>query len=214
MYSIERKRVLYRSVPPFALGFWVFLLFFSSICITPGTKRQYQHTSRKEKKIKNKDTLYCKQIKQGPINKQTQDAFFFSFFHHDFSFSRSARTMIQKKKAALPRPQRFRQCSHHLTNPPCPGLDTVSVALPRGCPHSSGGYGFKRAEFKRIAGSREVEMALHTTLVNRTPFSLDRTPSPPPHNCRPVRNLSVLRAVCCCTAASSMLSLWTPCIYL
>ena len=45
------------------------------------------------------------------------------------------------------------------------------------------GLRFKKAESKRIAGLREVKIAWHTPLLNRTTFLLNRTythpPSPP-----------------------------------
>ena len=42
------------------------------------------------------------------------------------------------------------------------------------------GLRFKRAEFKRIAGLRDVKIAWHTPLLNRTPFLLNRSYTPPP----------------------------------
>ena len=39
---------------------------------------------------------------------------------------------------------------------------------------------FKRAEFKRIGGLREVKIAWHTLLLNRTAFLLNRITYPPP----------------------------------
>ena len=46
--------------------------------------------------------------------------------------------------------------------------------------HLQWGLRFKRAEFKRIAGLREVKTAWHTPLLNRTTLLLNQTYTQPP----------------------------------
>ena len=77
------------------------------------------------------------------------------------------------------------------------------------------GLRFKRALFKRIAGLREVKMAWHITLLNRTHILLNRTyPNPPrlvQHCYNPLENLSTAVVESIIEVARHTALSYTPC---